>query len=314
MKLLKRASAIMAATMVLTGSLSCVYASETEDSSVETYDSSDEDYDSDAPVIEKTWTDTKDGKTYLYIQLTDATGVTHVRVDDSEAEYVSGDKTEPTYVYEVTKEAEYTIAAVDGSLNTRIVTEKVSLGTKNTDKEAVDKEVVDKETTDKDKSEETVKKDADQEAAKEVEKVVGSETATTSQVIKFQLGSKVWTKNDKAQEPMEAAPMLKGERVYLPVRYTAAALDLDNDSVKWDASSKTVTIDDGANVVRLVVDSKIMMVNAKPVEMDAAPIYEEGRVFLPVSQVGKAFEGVAADWDSVTKTVTITKTAQIAEQ
>lgn len=134
-------------------------------------------------------------------------------------------------------------------------------------------------------------------------------TATTnpSKKIIFKLGSKAWTKDGVSQPLMDVGPQNLHSRVYLPIRYVAYALDINEGAINWDAKTKTVTITDKSNVVKLQLGSKVMYVNNQAVTMDVAPEQISGRVILPISQVTKAFsyKNVSLDWDNQMKQLTI---------
>lgn len=126
----------------------------------------------------------------------------------------------------------------------------------------------------------------------------------------FKQGSKNWSKNGVNQASMEVAPMNKHNRIYLPLRYVAYALNISEGSVSWDSSTKTATIVDGLLTVKVKLGSKQMEVNGKIVTMDVAPEMKEGRIMLPISQISKAFEskGVSINWDNNQKQAVVSVT------
>ena len=56
----------------------------------------------------------------------------------------------------------------------------------------------------------------------------------------------------------------------------------------------------------MTIGNNTMLVNGKKVALDSAPEIKDSRTFLPVALVANAV-GAKTDWDSVTRTVTLTK-------
>ena len=133
-----------------------------------------------------------------------------------------------------------------------------------------------------------------------------SSSVSTSSKVVFTLNQKTWTKNG-ANQTMDAAPINKNGRIYIPIRYVAYALNIDSGKVTWDAASKTAIIYDGANTVKVPLGSKTMTVNGTSQKMEAAAISQNNRVYIPISQVAKAFSGVSMNWDNTKKQITIAR-------
>ena len=104
---------------------------------------------------------------------------------------------------------------------------------------------------------------------------------------------------------LDVAPYIKSSRTMLPVRAVAESLDMN---VGWDAKTSTVTLTskDNKNTVILTIGNNTMLVNGKKVALDSAPEIKDSRTFLPVALVANAV-GAKTDWDSITRTVTLTK-------
>lgn len=104
---------------------------------------------------------------------------------------------------------------------------------------------------------------------------------------------------------MDAAPYIKGDRVYLPVRFIARAADITDDNIIWNQDEQSVEIRSHGRVVELVIGSDIMYVDGEPVQMDAAPeIIEPGRAMLPLRW---AVEALGRDiyWDEPARQVKV---------
>lgn len=89
---------------------------------------------------------------------------------------------------------------------------------------------------------------------------------------------------------MDAAPFLEEGRVFVRVRYLAAALGVPEDGVVWDPSDQSVVLTSGGTTLRLAVGSRVLQVNGRRVEMDVSPrLVPPGRVVLPARFVAEAF-------------------------
>ena len=119
----------------------------------------------------------------------------------------------------------------------------------------------------------------------------------------FVIGSTTY-KVDGVEQTMDVAPYIKEGRTYLPVRYVANALGVDNNNIMWDSASGTATLIKGDKVVQVVVGSKNMVINGATIAMDAAPEIKDGRTMLPFRWIAWAF-GANVEWDAATQTVTI---------
>lgn len=139
--------------------------------------------------------------------------------------------------------------------------------------------------------------------------VISNSTNSGSAKIIFKLNSKTWTKDGVVQEQMNIAPKSANARVYLPIRYLAYALDINSGSISWNKNTKTVTIQDGSDVIKVTVGSKVMYVNDQTVKMNAAPIMRSGYVMLPISQIKSAFKNrnVQLSWDNINKELIINR-------
>jgi len=120
----------------------------------------------------------------------------------------------------------------------------------------------------------------------------------------FVIGEKTFVLNG-VEKAMDVAPYLKNDRTYLPVRYVARAMGVAEPNIKWNEAEKSVTLTKGETVVKMLIGSKVMYVNNKPLTMDAAPeIMEPGRTMLSLRW---ATEALGADvlWDADIQTVTL---------
>lgn len=118
----------------------------------------------------------------------------------------------------------------------------------------------------------------------------------------FKIGDTTYTATDGSIVTMDVAPEIKGDRTFVPVRYLAYALGVPEEGVKWDGTTKTVTIKNGDTTVGLTIGSTMETVNGKPVKMDVAPYVKEidtgGRTMLPARWVAEPL-GAKVTWDEV---------------
>lgn len=120
----------------------------------------------------------------------------------------------------------------------------------------------------------------------------------------FKIKQSSYTLNGVTQ-PMDGAPALKNGRTMLPVRYVAYALNIEPSKIIWDKTTKTVIIYDGNNVIKAPLNSKTITVNGVDQTMEVPATMINGRVYIPISQIAKAFSGVSINWNDTTKEATI---------
>ena len=119
----------------------------------------------------------------------------------------------------------------------------------------------------------------------------------------FVIGSNIY-KINAVSKIMDAAPYIKNDRTYVPVRFLGYALGLTDEDIVWDASSQKATFTDGVTTVELTIGSTTITVNGEEQIMDVAPEISNDRTMLPARWVAEAF-GARVGWDNVTRTVVI---------
>lgn len=134
----------------------------------------------------------------------------------------------------------------------------------------------------------------------------GTETSGGSSKAVFKINQKSYNLNGTT-EKMEGAPVLRSGRTMLPTRYVAYAVNISPSQIKWDKTTKEVTINDGNNVIKLKLNSKIMTVNGVEQTMEVPATMINNLVYIPISQIKKAFQGVSVNWNKNTKEVTVTR-------
>lgn len=120
--------------------------------------------------------------------------------------------------------------------------------------------------------------------------------------VTLTLGSRAATRNDTAVT-LDAAPLSRGGRMMLPIRFVAEAFGA---AVGWDGDAATATVAAGETVIMVRIGEKQIFVNGAAVPLDTAAFIEGGRTYLPVRAVADAL-GAAVGWDGDTATATLTK-------
>ena len=139
------------------------------------------------------------------------------------------------------------------------------------------------------------------ETAKEVTVVVYKKT-----VIDLQIGNPVARVNGEYGEPYEAAPYIKNGRTMVPLRLIAEAFGA---TVEWIPETRginiTLDLDSAKHTIGLQVGNPTAIVDGEVFALDVAPEIVNARTFVPIRFIAEAF-GSQVDWDSLTRTVTIT--------
>jgi len=123
----------------------------------------------------------------------------------------------------------------------------------------------------------------------------------------FTIGGTTYTvmeQNTTVEKTMDVAPYIKDGRTFLPLRYVANALGVNDDNIIWDPVTKAVTIFKGDRIAQVTIGSKTMLVNGVTVNMDVAPEITDERTMLPIRWMGQAL-GATIDWDAEARSVTV---------
>jgi hypothetical protein len=139
------------------------------------------------------------------------------------------------------------------------------------------------------------------QASDQVEAQVSDQVeAPPPNLVRFTIGQDTYESNGQTVK-MDAKTFSSSGRTYVPVRYLAQAFDA---SAEWDNTAhKAVLAKEGIRV-EIYMDSRTILVNGKPREMDVLPENVDGRVYLPLKFAAEAF-GYQAEWDPSTQTATI---------
>lgn len=117
--------------------------------------------------------------------------------------------------------------------------------------------------------------------------------------------------NDKVIS-MDEKPFIENStgRTFVPIRFVAEAL---NATVDYESTTKKITITKGSKVIQIFVGKKDTIVNGKKGTSDTAPVIKNGRTFVPLRFVAENLD-CTVDWDSKTRTITITEKGFVSEK
>lgn len=129
--------------------------------------------------------------------------------------------------------------------------------------------------------------------------------ALTEMVSLFQIGNNEFYL-DGQQYEMDVAPFIKDGRTFIPVRYLANSIGISNENIEWDDRSSKVTLTKGNSRVELVIGKPEMYVNGVSQAIDAAPLFKDGRVFLPARYIADVFK-YSVGWNEKKALISIDK-------
>ncbi|MBQ7574826.1 MAG: NAD(P)H-dependent oxidoreductase [Clostridia bacterium] len=138
-----------------------------------------------------------------------------------------------------------------------------------------------------------------------------TQTTANSKEIILQIGNPQMTINgaEKPIDDNDTAPVIVNERTLLPVR---AVVEEMGGSVLWNGETKEVTLNYGADEIKLTIDSKTAYLNGEGRELDTAPQIINDRTMLPIRFIAESFTFDVL-WDGETQKITITKPETQAE-
>lgn len=103
---------------------------------------------------------------------------------------------------------------------------------------------------------------------------------------------------------MDVAPYIQQgtNSTMIPLRFVSTALGIDENNIKFDSSTKIITITKDSDVVEFQVGSNGYKENGTWVKNNKSKTeIKDGRTFVPFRVLGEAFD-LDVDWDSNTKT------------
>lgn len=143
----------------------------------------------------------------------------------------------------------------------------------------------------------------------------------SSRTVKVTIGSKIANINEK-NVTIDVEPYIqKNSSTMIPLRFVATALGINENNIKFDTVTKTVTIEDTkySNTIEFYVNKNFYSLNGKKFNLDNGSTVEikNGRTFVPFRTLGNAFKtaerNVQISWDAQTKTA-IMKFEELGEK
>jgi hypothetical protein len=135
----------------------------------------------------------------------------------------------------------------------------------------------------------------------------------------FTVGSTQYI-DDQQTVQMDVTPYIEDGRTFLPIRYVANALGVSDSGILYDPKTQEIDLFKGSSCVRLLIGNTTMYVaasqgseiNNATITMDVAPEIVNGRAYLPVAWLAKAFDANVS-WDDAAQTITIGDTSSSGE-
>lgn len=120
--------------------------------------------------------------------------------------------------------------------------------------------------------------------------------------VEFTVGKDSY-KLDGISHPIDAKPYVSvtHNRIMVPVRYVAYALGAQEKDVRWDGQTGKITIG-GTKPMTIDMKKKEMIMGSIINTLSEITVIE-GRTFVPVGEIGKAF-GSKVTWDGESRTAT----------
>ncbi|MGV3618278.1 MAG: copper amine oxidase N-terminal domain-containing protein [Fimbriimonas sp.] len=99
----------------------------------------------------------------------------------------------------------------------------------------------------------------------------------------------------------DTAPVMEGSRVLVPMR---GVFEKMGATLEWDASSRTVTAQQGDRTIVLPVGKSEAKIGGETVALDQPAMVIDRRTFVPLRFLGQAL-GAKVDWLTADRTVDI---------
>ncbi|GIM47683.1 hypothetical protein DNHGIG_32320 [Collibacillus ludicampi] len=122
------------------------------------------------------------------------------------------------------------------------------------------------------------------------------------QVAAFKIGNGQYSVNGYTFR--DAAPYIKNDRTYLPLRFAAYAVGIGDNNIYWDGANQKVYLQKNNKIIVVTIGSNTMQVGDQTIQMDVPAEIMDGRTMLPIAYIAKAFD-CDVHWDGDKKIVTI---------
>jgi hypothetical protein len=120
--------------------------------------------------------------------------------------------------------------------------------------------------------------------------------------IQLEIDNKNVLVNEKAIDPLETAPYIKGGFTLVPIRFISESLQFN---VKWDAENQKVIITNNDTNIILSINSNIAIVNNIPKQLDAPAEITNGKTMVPLRFISETFKA-KVDWNGEKRKINIT--------
>jgi len=106
--------------------------------------------------------------------------------------------------------------------------------------------------------------------------------------VSFNIGSCQYS-SDGILHTMAVAPFLKDNQAYLPLRYMAYAIGMNDSNISWNPDIKTVSLKFDTYTVVFTLDSTIYTIDGSAHSMDVEPVVVDGYMNIPARYFAEAF-------------------------
>ncbi|MFV0516543.1 MAG: copper amine oxidase N-terminal domain-containing protein [Aminipila sp.] len=116
--------------------------------------------------------------------------------------------------------------------------------------------------------------------------------------IVVQINNPIMTANGQYKDidTSGTTPIIVNDRAVLPIR---AIVETMGGNVEWNNETRTIGLKYKDTILKMTIDSNIMNVNGKDVNIDVAPIIVNDRTMLPIRYVTESFGGEVEWFDSI---------------
>jgi uncharacterized repeat protein (TIGR02543 family) len=101
----------------------------------------------------------------------------------------------------------------------------------------------------------------------------------------------------------DVAPIIKGDRAFLPARFVAENLGA---VVEWNNDTRTVTITKDDVKIVITIGAQTAIVNGETISLDYPAFIEDDRTYTPIRFIAEKL-GSTVDWNQDNQIITITK-------
>lgn len=126
---------------------------------------------------------------------------------------------------------------------------------------------------------------------------------TMGNKVVFTIGKNMYTQLG-VQKTMDIAPFIEAGRTYIPIRYVAEVVGVQENSITWDPATGKIKIIKDNQTVILTVGSNILKINDENITMDVAPKIVNGRTVLPLRAVAEAL-GAEVTWNQADQSIVV---------